>query len=488
MTTSSFFIMPPGSQPGSGARSQGHGNPAAAPSPYDDHARAEADYLRRHLENIAEEPLLTATIVEVRGRRMQISLGPGNALDVHAIEGATVGRRVRCNRNSMQAIDLLPEETPTGTIITAARDAKAGGIVEGDYLGTLRGFKTARDVAKGERLVVDSAMMFVIGSLGMPPAAYALAQATSTTWEDIGGQDEAKAALREAIELPFAHPELFAAYGKRVPRGVLLAGPAGCGKTMIGKAAATAIARASGDALAKGGFIYVKGPELLGSFIGKSEEAIRRLFAAARDYKKDAGRPAIVFLDECDALLGSRDVGTHNTLNATIVPQFLSEMDGLDDAAAMVILATNKPDRLDPAVVRDGRIDRKVRLMRPGKADAAQIAKIHLASRPLTGQSIDEASSRLAEGMFADRVVRAYEPIGALHLRHFISGAMIAGIVEAAATRAMLRDLETPTRKAKAKAGGIRPADLEAAIEGAARQCEHISHAEALAEVQAQAA
>jgi proteasome-associated ATPase len=431
--------------------------------------------LAEQLRKMKDEPRLVVVVVEIRGDHMLVSLGQGAPVDIHALKGARVGDRVLLNRNTMQATEIIPDDAPGGIIVTAERVTETA--VEGTAMGILRAFKAPPfPVRKGERVIVDGSMTFVIGTLGMPPPAYTLSTKIDVSWDDIGGQEEAKEALREAIELPITQAKLFKAYGKRVSRGVLLSGPPGTGKTLCGKASATAIAREFGDD--GGGFIYLRGPELLSKWIGQSEAAVREVFAAAREFKSARGYPAIVFMDECDALLSARDLSTKTGLNATaVVQQFLSEMDGLEDGSAMFILATNRPDMLDTAVVRDGRIDRKVRVTRPTRADAARILEIHLRNRPLAGGFGDRAIESTIGALYADdHIVRQLGPqidpatgdvTGhdlVLRLRDFVSGAMITNVVENAATTAILRDMEAGRKRA----GGIDAQDLLSAVTRAA--------------------
>jgi len=436
------------------------------------------------LKDLREEPALIATVLEIRqdDERMTISPGPGGVLDVAYFEGAKVGDRVTCSRNTMAVIAILRDDVPCGITVTITRgNADGGELIEAEIMGQTRILRTTSGhvFQKGERAIVDPGLQFAIGSLGMPPQTLTFAGKVSVGWDAIGGHAEAKEALREAIELPFSHPELFAKYGKRPSRGVLLSGPSGTGKTMLGKAAATALARAHGHSASEG-FVYVKGPELLSSYVGKTEEAIRRLFLAARDHKARHGYPALVFMDEAESLLGVRDRGANISMAATIVPQFLAEMDGLDDAAAMFLLATNRPDMLDPAIVRDGRIDRKVRVGRPSAADARQIFAIHLADRPLAKRlEVDALLDMVVPSLYHDdRVVQAYGD-RALRLRDFASGAMIAGIVEHAATAAMLRDVV----EGKGKPTGIMLEDLLGAIDRAQASVKDTYHGEAIADL-----
>lgn len=751
------------------------------------------------------EPRTVATVVELMDNgHMLVALGPGAPIDVEQLDGVRVGDRVFLDRQSVQPLQILRDETPTGTIITVERVHKH--LVESLFLGQLRTFRSAAfpGLRVGERVVIDPSSTFVIGTMGMPPAKHARPPAVSVSWDDVGGQDEAKEALREAIELPYAHPHLFKQYGMTASKGVLLWGPPGGGKTLMSKAAATALARSHGKA-ATDGFIYVKGPELINSFIGKclgigtpilmhdgtikkvedvvagnlvmgpdsqprrveslkrgraplyrvhpakgdswvcnedhvltivghkthrpemfdiavkdflaltkteqgnsklvrvgcefptaeqpiepylmglwlgdgsvhnpaittidqevidycvaaaaryelramirdntnagssaktvymvgkcegpgvhsnpllnafrtclndnvkfvspaylvanreqrmdllaglldtdghldhdrgfeittkseplrdgilflarslgfaatshevqkgiksrgfvgtyqriwisgdvhtiptriphkkakpierskrvntsgfdlepigvgdyygftldgdhrfllgdftvthnSEENIRNLFAAAREHKAKHGYPALVFIDECDALLGMRDRSAHTSINATVVPQFLAEMDGLDDHAAMFILATNRPDMLDPAVVRDGRIDRRVKVTRPSRVDAVAILKIHMRGRPLHRDSLETIIGRATEALFDDaRVVRELgDGVEPVRLRDLVNGALIAGAIGHAATRAMRRDIATSAKLAS----GISADDVVWAIDRA---------------------
>jgi proteasome-associated ATPase len=415
------------------------------------------------------EPRTLATVVElITNDRMLVTIGPIAPMEVAQLPEVRVGDRVFLDRQSMQPEQILRDEIPVGSIVSVLRVHKS--LIEATFLEQLKTFRSTAfpKLKVGERVVIDPSMSFVIGTMGMPPQKHARPPAISVSWDDIGGQDEAKDALREAIELPFAHPALFKHYGMKMSKGALLFGPPGTGKTLVAKAAATSLARAHGKDATEG-FVYVKGPELLNSYIGKSEEAVRGLFASAREHKAKHGYPALIFVDECDALLGSRDRSPHTSLNATIVPQFLAEMDGLDDHAAMFILATNRPDMLDPAVVRDGRIDRRVRIGRPTPDDAAAIFRIHLRGRPIVGD-LEQVIQRGIAEIYADRRrvrelgdVSAAVPLEPVRLRDLASGALIAGVVDRAAQAAMRRDIAAGA----ARPTGIAEADIADAIDRA---------------------
>lgn len=301
------------------------------------------------------------------------------------------------------------------------------------------------NVKPGDRVLIDSSAHMVIRVLP-PKQDGTTVKHTGIAWADIGGQDEAKAALMEAIELPFKHADLYAKYGKKGIKGVLLYGPPGCGKTMLGKAAATSIANLAGSA--DGGFIYVKGPEVLDKFVGESERKIRGLFEQGRQYHKKTGYPAILFIDEAESMMNRRGSGISSDIDRTIVPTFLSEMDGMDGSATIVILATNRVDTIDNAILREGRVDRKVKVTRPSMDVTQTIFSIHMKDTPL-GKGMKKATMTklAAQEMFNEAYQLAIAELSDgdkvhIPLAAAISGAMIASVVDRATTRAIHRELE----------------------------------------------
>jgi proteasome-associated ATPase len=286
----------------------------------------------------------------------------------------------------------------------------------------------------GARVVLDSSGFLAKENLGKTDNNY-VREATTITWDDIGGLWDAKEQLQEAIELPMSHPEIFEKYGQEPIKGVLLYGPPGCGKTLLGKATATSIARNFG-AQSSTGFIYIKGPEVLSKWLGESEAKIRQLFAMARDHRDDTGYPAVIFIDEADALLGRRGRGIGgSSISDTVVPTFLAEMDGLDDTGAVVLLATNRPDTLDPAVIRPGRIDRKIKISRPDRETAADILRIHLRSKPVTN-TLDAVIQYVMEAVFDDNNRVQGQPLSSV-----LNGAILENIVSRATSFAIKDDI-----------------------------------------------
>jgi proteasome-associated ATPase len=325
-----------------------------------------------------------------------------------------------------------------------------------------------KGVEVGDRLVVGGPGPFLataIENLGKSENRFRFNDELKLSWEDVGGQIHAKAQLKEAIEFPILYKDLYKSLGKKQIKGVLLEGPPGCGKTLLAKAAAASISRLYGKAAASTGYIYVKGPEVLSKWVGEAESTIRGLFNLARSHKQKHGYPAILFIDECESLLSRRGSGVSSDMDKTIVPSFLAELDGLTDSGAMVILATNRPDRLDSAVVREGRIDRRIRVDRPNQSDAAQIFQIYLGKVP-TCSDPQEVSNQAAEHLFSAHtgLVQLTTTSGdtfPFTLGHLASGAMIEGIVDRSTSLVLHEAIE---KKATKKAGMLGLEHVKGAI------------------------
>ena len=345
------------------------------------------------------------------------------------------------------------------------------------------------EVKKGDRVVLDLFNTIIIRNLGNLETSYTLNDWKEVSWDDVGGLSEAKRIMREIIEGPHQLKKLYEFYRKKPVKGALLFGPPGCGKTLLAMAIVTAEARMYGiDAreAMQSGFIYVKGPELLEMWLGKSEEAIRSLFARAKTHKKKYGFPAIIFIDEAEALLRKRGSGISSDIESTTVPTFLSEMGGMEESSALVLLATNRADILDPAVVRDGRVDVKVYISRPTLESAGEIFNIHLKGVPLAdGLKKEEVAVTAANRLFSDEykyyaVFDRKDPKTPKHflLRHIVNGALIAGIVDKATTFAIRRDSDHPGENP----AGVKEKDLTDAIEMVFRQNIGLDHEEPLSE------
>ncbi len=302
------------------------------------------------------------------------------------------------------------------------------------------------------------------------------------TWEQVGGQYEAIRLIRDTIEQPLLHPELYAKFDKKPIKGILLYGPPGCGKTLIGKAAASNLTKEYAKRVGhdvKEYFMYISGPKILNMWLGETERMVREIFRTARDKAKE-GRLVFIFMDEAESVLRTRSSGRWLNISNTVVPQFCAELDGLVSLENVVlILTSNRPDYIDPAVLRPERIDRKVKVSRPDKAASMQIMGIYLHDRiPLDPEvlkkydgEVDCARKELIEGAieFLWRKAKPTEFLKVflrngnaetLHWHDLVSGALLKSVVDRAKDLAIKRAIADPKA-----VQGITLDDLTTSIE-----------------------
>jgi len=272
-------------------------------------------------------------------------------------------------------------------------------------------------------------------------------------WKDIGGQNEAVQGIRDSIELPFLHAKLFKRFNHPVPKGFLLHGPPGCGKTLLGKATAhnlrLQIREKTGEDHPEF-FLSVKGPEVLNMWLGESERQVRDLFAQCRE-KAAEGHLAFLFIDEAESILGTRHSGRGGSnILSTLVPMFCTEMDGLEVLQnVVIIIASNRADLIDPAILRPGRIDRKIRVRRPDKEAAREIYRIYLKNELPLAEPQEALVDTIVEAHYAKTDENRFLDVAYRSGRHdylyrgdLASGAIIAAIVERAKEYAIKRSIE----------------------------------------------
>jgi len=441
---------------------------------------APADILEQMKERLLEQdallrkltalPLAHATVVAINEEGGSVTLVADNQIievDQPANLNLTIGAPVLINNQTKAIIRLAkePQIGGIGVVKALVNDHMSEVIIDGQNRAVINGNNRPK---VGDQVVLSAGNMIIYAVMPQEKGQrFTLTSAVNVGWEEIGGQSAAKQALQEAIVMPAMYPDIFRFYGKGFPAGILLFGPPGNGKTLLGKASATAI-RAEGD---NGAFFSIKGPEVLDAYVGETERKIRELFKAARTHKQKTGNPAVIFIDEAEALLTARGNGrgSSNFMSSTVVPTFLAEMDGLEESSAIVMLATNKPEQLDPAITRDGRMDRKIEVARPTPDDALEIFPIHLAKAPIAKQTrADKLTALTIETVYSDKTLIAGST---KPLRSVVSGAMLAAIAEQAKSFALARDL------ASRKRTGLTEADILNAVQRIQEENGRISHA-----------
>ena len=331
------------------------------------------------------------------------------------------------------------------------------------------------ELKAGDELRIDPGHRIAIEKLEDRKAkTHVLDEVPTVSWEQIGGQQDAISAIRKAIEYPLLHAETFQQFKFTQPKGFLLYGPPGCGKTLIGQAAAASLSKLVSESMAAGGktetlpaitggaFLHIKGPEILNMWLGESERMVRDLFAKARARRREGALP-FIFIDEAESILGTRRASRSFNISSTLVPMFCSEMDGIESLRdVVIILASNRPDLIDPAVLRPGRIDRKIKVSRPNRESAAEILKVYLTNElPLdqalvAGEGGDKAKAvaSLVEEVIEQIYKRTDENrLLSIRLRSgqnkvlyrgdLVSGAILSSIVQRAKEKAIDRMIQS---------------------------------------------
>ncbi len=399
------------------------------------------------------------------GRKMRVALHP-------AIERESLHRGHEVVLNESLNVVLARSYEQSGEVVKIqellddGRRALVVGRADDEHVAELSAALAAERLRAGDSVLMDPRSLLLLEKLPRPEIEeVVLEEVPDITYADIGGLDEQIEALTDAVELPYLHPELFAEHQLPAPKGILLYGPPGCGKTLIAKAVANSLAKKVGEL--KGNenvrsyFLNIKGPELLNKYVGETERQIRLVFQRARE-KADEGVPVIVFFDEMDSLFRTRGSGISSDMESTIVPQLLAEIDGVEALRDVIVIgASNREDLIDPAILRPGRLDVKIKIERPDEAAAQQIFSRYLAADlPLNADDVAEFGGgdpakavrvmierTVAEMYRADDENRFLEVTyqngdkEVLYFRDFASGAMIENIVRRAKKLAIKRVL-----------------------------------------------
>jgi proteasome-associated ATPase len=438
-------------------------------------AREQIVALKAEVDRLGEPPSGYATFVEAHedgsvdimasGRKMRVAVSPGVGVD-----GLVAGQEVVLNE-SMNVVGKRDYEV-VGEIVTFKEmlgDDRCVVVANADEERVVR---LARSIAgvglrAGDALLCDVRSGYVIEQVPRAEVEeLVLEEVPDIGYEQIGGLFSQIESIRDAVELPYVHAELFKEHELRAPKGILLYGPPGCGKTLIAKAVANSLAKKvaekTGVREAKSFFLNIKGPELLNKYVGETERHIRLVFQRARE-KASEGMPVIVFFDEMDSLFRTRGSGVSSDVENTIVPQLLSEIDGVESLENVIVIgASNREDMIDPAILRPGRLDVKIKIERPDAEAAREILSKYLVpGLPIHADDIAEHSgdSNLACSSMIDRAIeRMYAESDEnrflevtyeggdkeiLYFKDFNSGAMLENIVARAKKSAIKEFLDT---------------------------------------------
>ncbi|HLI14823.1 MAG TPA: proteasome ATPase [Acidimicrobiales bacterium] len=449
-------------------------------------AREHIAALREEVDKLTQPPAAYGTFlgrnddgtVDVfsGGRKMRVALHP-------ELDGEQLARGAEVVLNESLNVVLARGAERSGEIVTLKEQLDDGRAVIVGRADEERVVELAENLVgarlrAGDSVLMDTRTGLLLERLPRPEVEeLILEEVPDISYADVGGLDSQIEAITDAVELPFLHRELFVEHKLPAPKGILLYGPPGCGKTLIAKAVANSLAKkvaeVSGDKAARSYFLNIKGPELLNKYVGETERQIRLVFQRARE-KSEEGVPVIVFFDEMDSLFRTRGSGISSDMESTIVPQLLAEIDGVEALRNVIVIgASNREDLIDPAILRPGRLDVKIKIERPDREAAQQIFARYLTSdlpldesevADLGGGDRDKAVQAMIERttaeMYRDDEANQFLEVTyqngdkeVMYYKDFASGAMIENIVRRAKKLAIKRVIA-------GGAPGIRTQDL----------------------------
>lgn len=447
-------------------------------------AKTEIVRLKSALEHEGQPPYSYGTVVQLNRRRP--AGGAAAAVTDESADVVTAGRKIRVGLSPLVALNelsvgqevLLNEAFEvvaglgyerSGELVTVKEILGADRVLvigRGDEERVVRlsGPLLLEQLRVGDAVSVDNRTQTALEKVPRSEVEnLVLEEVPDISYDDIGGLASQIEQIRDAVELPFLHPGLYREHGLKAPKGILLYGPPGCGKTLIAKAVANSLAarameRAGGQDI-KSYFLNIKGPELLDKYVGETERHIRLIFARAREKASD-GSPVVVFFDEMDSLFRTRGTGVSSDVETTIVPQLLSEIDGVERLDNVIVIgASNREDMIDPAILRPGRLDVKIKIQRPDAEAAADIFSKYLTEElPIHPSDLAEHGGdrsatvnmmiqRTVEAMYSTDKVNEYLEVTyangdteILYFKDFNSGAVIQNVVDRA-KKSAIKDL-----------------------------------------------
>ncbi|MEU8385187.1 proteasome ATPase, partial [Streptosporangium sp. NPDC048865] len=438
-------------------------------------ARDQIVALKEEVDRLAQPPSGFGVFLESRedgtvevftgGRKLRVNVSP--AVDVEALRR---GQEVMLNEalNVVEALGFeeLGEIVMLKELLEDGQRALVISHADEERVVKLAESLVDQPIRAGDSLLLEPRSGYVYERIPKSEVEeLVLEEVPDISYEEIGGLMRQIEQIRDAIELPYLHADLFREHKLRPPKGVLLYGPPGCGKTLIAKAVANSLAKQVAEKTGQSGksfFLNIKGPELLNKYVGETERHIRLVFQRARE-KASEGTPVIVFFDEMDSIFRTRGSGVSSDVENTIVPQLLSEIDGVEGLENVIVIgASNREDMIDPAILRPGRLDVKIKIERPDAEAAKDIfSKYLIPDLPLHAEDLSEHGSnrqetisgmiqRVVERMYTEseenrflEVTYANGDKEVLYFKDFNSGAMIQNIVDRGKKMAIKQFLET---------------------------------------------